>query len=455
MGGWPEGPGGPMPRGLGPQGGLPPPPGGNIGPPGYGPMVGQKPRRPDPMIMAKEREQRAMEKEKIDRDREVQAREQEKRDQMDMERKRVMKMEQKKMKKKHSKFRRAEDLMSPYGYSTSAERQFFDQAKDVLMARKPESWMEFIKLLNMYSQDLLTRKDMLEVVKELFGKHLELYEEFKNILNARSATDAVQNDVWFSMPLSEIDFSQCRKCTPSYRALPKNYPKPTCTERSPEEEAVLNDTWVSVPVGSEENYSFKHMRKNQYEEALFKCEDERFEIDMVIDSNTATIRVLEPLADEIAQLKAQEDEGMGVKPSFQYRLDKRTLGTIHLNAITRIYGDHGQEVLELLKKNPAGAIPVILRRLKQKDHEWRKARQDLNKSWKELLEKNYHKSLDHRSFYFRNQDKKQTSARFLVQEIKDKKAISEGKVPVPDVEVKAKEGAAPAPAPVAPTQNGK
>ncbi|EWM25657.1 paired amphipathic helix protein sin3 [Nannochloropsis gaditana] len=48
-------------------------------------------------------------------------------------------------------------------------------------------------------------------------------------------------------------------------------------------------------------------------------------------------------------------------------------------------------VLELLRKNPAGAIPVILRRLKQKDLEWRKARQDLNKGWKDVLEKNYHK----------------------------------------------------------------
>jgi histone deacetylase complex regulatory component SIN3 len=27
---------------------------------------------------------------------------------------------------------------------------------------------------------------------------------------------------------------------------------------------------VSIPIGSEESYSFKHMRKNQFEEALFK-----------------------------------------------------------------------------------------------------------------------------------------------------------------------------------------
>lgn len=38
--------------------------------------------------------------------------------------------------------------------------------------------------------------------------------------------------------------------------------------------SVLNDHWVSVTSGSED-YSFKHMRKNQYEESLFRCEDDR------------------------------------------------------------------------------------------------------------------------------------------------------------------------------------
>ena len=38
---------------------------------------------------------------------------------------------------------------------------------------------------------------------------------------------------------------------------------------------VLNDLWVSVTSGSED-YSFKHMRRNQYEESLFRCEDDRY-----------------------------------------------------------------------------------------------------------------------------------------------------------------------------------
>jgi paired amphipathic helix protein Sin3a len=42
----------------------------------------------------------------------------------------------------------------------------------------------------------------------------------------------------------------------------------------------------------------------------------------------------------------------------------------------------------------------------QKDEEWKRARADLNKGWKDVMEKNYHKALDHRSFYFKQHDKK-------------------------------------------------
>ena len=138
------------------------------------------------------------------------------------------------------------------------------------------------------------------------------------------------------------------------------------------------------------------MRKNQYEEALFKCEDERYELDMIIDTNAATIRVLEPLVQESEVLGGRDRaraqpaaaaEG-GRTARFRHRLDRRALGPMHQNAIARVYGDHGAEVLELLRRNPAGAAPIVLRRLKQKDHEWKKARSDCVRSWKDLLEKN-------------------------------------------------------------------
>lgn len=45
------------------------------------------------------------------------------------------------------------------------------------------------------------------------------------------------------------------------------------------------------------------MRKNQYEEALFRCEDDRYELDMCIETTAATIKRLQPLAEKIAQLR--------------------------------------------------------------------------------------------------------------------------------------------------------
>lgn len=73
----------------------------------------------------------------------------------------------------------------------------------------------------------------------------------------------------------------------------------------------------------------------------------------------------------------------------------------------------------------------MLSRLKQKDLEWRKARKDLDKTWKEVLEKNYHKSLDHRSFYFKQQDKKLLSAKGLVADMKARALGVGGVAPAP------------------------
>lgn len=231
-------------------------------------------------------------------------------------------------------------------HSISTERRFFDQIKDLLTGSSRDGWSEFVKCLDLYSHDAISRRDMFLLVQELFGpSNADLYDEFKALLSARSAYDSSQQDMWFSIPLSEIDFSQCRRCTPSYRILPSDYPRPISSGREAyKESAVLNDEWVSIPIGSEESTSFKQMRKNQYEESLFRSEDDRFDIDMVIDSNTSCIRLLEPIAEEIQHLKSLEDQEGGA-PKFSLQLEKNSLGVIHLNAIARIYGEHGGEIL--------------------------------------------------------------------------------------------------------------
>jgi paired amphipathic helix protein Sin3a len=322
-------------------------------------------------------------------------------------------------------------------YNSGVERQFFDAVKAVLtsFSRDGQAYAEFIKTLDMYAQEILSRNDLLGYVERLLGKHKDLFEEFKRIINAIGSPDApAHDDSWHSVPLSEIDFSRCRRCSPSYRALPRDYPNPPCSERSKEEAAVLNDVWVSLPVGSEESYTFRHMRKNNEEETLFRCEDMRFEIDMCIDSNATTLQRLVKIYDELQFLSDKEPvtkgslliakkcpEGVGAGGKlFQYTLDGRVLGVIHKHAIRRIYGDDGQEMLDLCYKNPAVAIPIVVNRLRQKDKEFRAAREVLNRKWKEISELNYYKSIDHRGLTWRATDKRATSTRVLVADIKDR-----------------------------------
>lgn len=42
---------------------------------------------------------------------------------------------------------------------------------------------------------------------------------------------------------------------------------------------VLNDTWVSFPSWSEDS-TFVSSKKTQYEEYIYRCEDERFEVSL-------------------------------------------------------------------------------------------------------------------------------------------------------------------------------
>jgi len=184
-----------------------------------------------------------------------------------------------------------------------------------------------------------------------------------------------------------VDFSKCKGFGPSYRALPENvifyfslskiwlaffltpsvqYPHPVSSGRTPLCEETLNDVWVSFPIFSEDA-PFLASKKNQFEEAMYRTEDERYELDRVIEANHTTIRSFEAVHRKIQAMSTEEAQ--------KFRLHNNLGGTsevIYHQAIKRIYGDKASEVIDGLKKHPAVAIPVVLARLKQKEEEWKK-----------------------------------------------------------------------------------
>ena len=174
---------------------------------------------------------------------------------------------------------------------------------------------------------------------------------------------------------------------------------------------VLNDTWVSFPSWSEDS-QFVSSRKTQYEEHIYRTEDERFEFDVVLETNRDTIKVLECVQKKMARMPPEE--------AARYRLDDcmgGTSPTIHQRAIRRIYGDKSADIIDGLKRNPVVAVPLVLRRLKAKDSEWREIQKQFNKVWRDQNEKYYLKSLDHQGMIFKQNDIRAIRSKSLLNEI--------------------------------------
>lgn len=94
-----------------------------------------------------------------------------------------------------------------------------------------------------------------------------------------------------------------------------------------------------------------------------------------------------------------------------------TSEVIHIKAIQRVYAERAKDFIDGLKKNPSVAVPLVLKRLKAKDEEWREAKKNLEKQWKEQMERNYLKSLDHCAVPFKQNDQKHLKAKSLISEI--------------------------------------
>lgn len=106
----------------------------------------------------------------------------------------------------------------------------------------------------------------------------------------------------------------------------------------------------------------------------------------------------------------------------KFKLDNSLGGDseiIHLKAVQRIYGEKAKDFIEGLKQNPHVAVPLVLKRLKAKDEEWREAKKNLEKIWREQIEKSYLKSLDYCAVPFKQSDQKHLKTKSLLNEIEN------------------------------------
>lgn len=186
-----------------------------------------------------------------------------------------------------------------------------------------------------------------------------------------------------------------------------------CSGRDEMCKSVLNDEWVSHPSFSSEDSVFMAHKKNLYEEALHRTEEERHEYDFHIDALVRTIGVLEPLNHKIMAMNPEERALFRLKPNFG-----GAGKAVHQRIIKKIYGrEAGLDVLQAMQDTPALALPVVLARLKQKEVEWKRAQREWNKIWRAVDVANYARSLDHQGITSKTADKKALTGKAFVAQI--------------------------------------
>ena len=343
--------------------------------------------------------------------------------------------------------------------------------------RRHTPYAEFLKCLHLFGAGVLNKEELGLLLKGLFlqghapktGVHAggaghnpsianaanDLMKEFDEILIGRGPYADQQNALkdkskYGALRIRDFDWNNATttQVSPSYCTYPSDYPHALFLShpgQTQSDVSVLNSKLVCVAgittmkdenTGAsriknnrnmkqqskrkfcpsiEESDGSKH-RCNTYEEMMFRIEDERYELDMAIERNTHALRRIEPFAKEAQAVREQEEKDGQPIGRLRYQLHRSSLNTIHINAIGRIYGDRGDDIIQHLLRNPLIVLPIVYQRLKQKDIEWRNAKRLLAERWDAICEANYEGSMDTQCYFNRKAlEKTFTLSRLLDQ----------------------------------------
>lgn len=102
----------------------------------------------------------------------------------------------------------------------------------------------------------------------------------------------------------------------------------------------------------------------------------------------------------------------------KYHLDRTIISTFKLKWIKNFYKDKGEQLIKYFFIKPYKVVPVVLERVQNIQRHLLAKKQEKTTQWREIYAKNYYKSLDYRSFHFKNNEKKHMTTKNLMQNLK-------------------------------------
>ncbi|PIC52431.1 hypothetical protein B9Z55_002539 [Caenorhabditis nigoni] len=205
-------------------------------------------------------------------------------------------------------------------------------------------------------------------------------------------------------------------CTlgPSYRLM-KDSKEAACSGRvelEPEIKETLNDKWTSYPSWSSEETGNQPIKKSNLEEFHFRTEDERYELDIIVDSNRTIMEELEKTLTDIEAMSDAERRAFQLNDSLNC-----TSRATFLRVMTKIYTNSVPELVAAAKEKPIVGLKKIIEGLQEKDAAWTRFQQDANRAWRDALDKQMTTSLSLMNNQQKNYDQKAFKSKPLVSAI--------------------------------------
>ncbi|KAI2786008.1 hypothetical protein POX_h09773 [Penicillium oxalicum] len=293
------------------------------------------------------------------------------------------------------------------------EIAFFDRVKKFIANKQVFS--DFLKLCNLYTNDLIDRFVLVKRAEGFIGSNAELMSWFKRFMNVEEPEDKTIDP----KPQTEagvVNLAHCRSLGPSYRLLPKRERQKPCSGRDQLCHDVLNDEWASHPTWASEDSGFVAHRKNQFEDALHRIEEDRHDYDHHIEACTRTIQLIEPIVQQFLHMSEAERANFKLPPGLGGQSE-----AIYQRVIKKVYDrQRGEKIIRSMFERPCHVLPIVLYRLKQKLEEWKACQREWDKVWREQMQRAYWRSLDHQAIATRQTDKKLFIAKNIAADLQAK-----------------------------------
>ena len=296
---------------------------------------------------------------------------------------------------KHISFKEPETITKGSSWKDNTQQGdpeylFFESLKNMI---SPIKYMTFIKLLFLYNKGILSHFEFCKLIDSSMEEYPELSGIIKQL--AMSKLISRKHSSIMMKPLTEVDTSKFKKISTSYFDFTgEHYCNTQCSAQEKLGLAELfNNSYISIPNGSEDDKN--PLKKNHYEENIFKYEDQRYEMDMQIDG-------LKYCLEELSQ--------KGLK----------TISNISILVLKKVYKEFFQQIYDSFITNPVQTSEVMIERLKKRIQESTAQKTDLDKTIRASFDRFYSKSFDYRSFKFKNNEKKYTNPKAFVKEISKK-----------------------------------